>query len=344
MPISLADGAVANPVQAQAPDSSQDPSALTGELGIIPRPDGGRSTEISITVPAPRLNGGKPTNIPTLVRGPQDVEALVRTMRPSPEQEEIAIQRAVERQSNGAALPSYSTIEEAVAAARSRSDQGGSTNKFQGGGTQRLDLSRGAIADQSQAIQTKPHKIVAIDLDGTLADAGPGGSLGAPRPESLDLVKHLQEQGAEVRIFTARATTPAGQNMVRAWLGLHGFPAVPITATKDPDVGVYLDDRAVRYEPGQAAKSLASGLMKTEPHWKDTSASGVTPPPSEPSPTTAMPLHQYIDMMTGRAAGEGTLPGTPSSSGTLSPVSKALSSLAEAEQARPLGTVAAEAP
>jgi hypothetical protein len=94
--------------------------ALRGELGVLRDSKGNANTEISITVTDPRLNGGKPTNIPTLVRGQVDVPALQESMQPTRQQEEIAIQRALERQKSGATLPSYSSIQEAERAARSR--------------------------------------------------------------------------------------------------------------------------------------------------------------------------------------------------------------------------------
>lgn len=114
----------------QAPVSPTD--ALSGELGILPRPGGGRSTEISITVTDPRLNGGRPTNLPLLVQGQTGVDRLLRGEQWTPEQEEIAVRRAIERVNGGAALPAYNSIAEAEAAARQRSEAGGSAKKFSG--------------------------------------------------------------------------------------------------------------------------------------------------------------------------------------------------------------------
>lgn len=95
--------------------------ATRGELGVLKRPDGGQSTEISITVTDKRLNEGKPTNIPLLVRGQKNVDALLRGEKWTREQEEHAITRAAERVKAGASLPSYGSIEEAEVAARARS-------------------------------------------------------------------------------------------------------------------------------------------------------------------------------------------------------------------------------
>ena len=96
-------------------------SALEGELGLLPNAYGGLSSEISITVEDMRLNRGKPTNIPTLVRGQEDVESLLQGAPVSDNQKEIAIQRALMRMLEGQNLPSFASIDEAVSAAIQRS-------------------------------------------------------------------------------------------------------------------------------------------------------------------------------------------------------------------------------
>jgi len=82
-------------------------SALEGELGGIPNPYGGYSTEISSTVSEPGLNEGRYTNIPTLVEGMPNVESRLQMNQLTPEQYDVAINRAIERQSQGQSLPSY---------------------------------------------------------------------------------------------------------------------------------------------------------------------------------------------------------------------------------------------
>lgn len=79
-------------------------SALTGELGGHNNPHGGYSTEYSSTVPDPRNDGWM--NIPMFVRGQVDLERLMRGGM-TPEQEKIAIRRALERYQQGQELPSY---------------------------------------------------------------------------------------------------------------------------------------------------------------------------------------------------------------------------------------------
>lgn len=92
-------------------------TALSGELGTLRGESGTVSTEISVTVTDPRLNDGKPTNIPTLVAGQVDVQGLVDSGQPTDEQVGIAIDRAIERQKGGALLPFFQNIEQAERAA-----------------------------------------------------------------------------------------------------------------------------------------------------------------------------------------------------------------------------------
>lgn len=100
----------------------QPEDARRGELGVLDRPGGGVSTELSVTVRDPRLNGGRPTNIPLLVQGQEDVPDLLADKEPTASQREIAIRRAEMRMRRGASLPSYETIGEAVKAAKARTE------------------------------------------------------------------------------------------------------------------------------------------------------------------------------------------------------------------------------
>jgi len=101
-------------------------SGLEGELGVIKNPDGSRSTERSITVTDPRLNQGRPTNIPSLVKGQNkdNVQNILSNDRMSDSSVEMAVRRALARQTAGEFLPSFNTIGEAERAAALRSDSG----------------------------------------------------------------------------------------------------------------------------------------------------------------------------------------------------------------------------
>ena len=71
--------------------------------------DGSYSTEVSITVTNPKLNNGKPTNIPSLWKG-KEVD------------EDTAVRNAL---ATGKSYKSFNSIKEAVAAAKARSKAGG---------------------------------------------------------------------------------------------------------------------------------------------------------------------------------------------------------------------------
>jgi hypothetical protein len=93
-------------------------SALEGEFGILENEMGGQSTELSTTLEW----NGLFANIPLLVQGQVDVEDLLAGEEATEEQVEIAKARAQEREKEGEVIPTYDTIEEAVAVAERRSD------------------------------------------------------------------------------------------------------------------------------------------------------------------------------------------------------------------------------
>lgn len=74
--------------------------------------DGTYSTEVSITVTDPRLNDGKPTNIPSLWKGKEVSE-------------DEAVKNAL---ATGKIYPSFSSIDDAVKAAEARSEDGGAAS------------------------------------------------------------------------------------------------------------------------------------------------------------------------------------------------------------------------
>lgn len=76
----------------------------------LPNEDGSFSTELSITVTNPRLNGGKPTNIPSIWDG--------RRFDPNT-QEDAIVEQALK---SGQTFPAFASIDEAVSAARGRSE------------------------------------------------------------------------------------------------------------------------------------------------------------------------------------------------------------------------------
>jgi hypothetical protein len=91
--------------------------------------DGTVSTEVSVTVTDPRLNGGRPTNIPSLWGG-KEVD------------EDTAVSNALKA---GRKYDSFDTVDDAVSAARARSAAGGANapvKKAKGGSVRGCGCAR----------------------------------------------------------------------------------------------------------------------------------------------------------------------------------------------------------
>lgn len=86
---------------------------------ILHNPDGSIATEESITVTHPRLNAGRPTNIPSIWGGQRPP-----FQHGTPEFEDWAVERAL---ATGKTFPTFNSIDEAVAAAKARSNMLGRT-------------------------------------------------------------------------------------------------------------------------------------------------------------------------------------------------------------------------
>jgi adenylylsulfate kinase len=110
-------------------------------------------------------------------------------------------------------------------------------------------------------------RTVALDFDGVLAqyDGWRGEDhLGQPMPGMRDLVAALERRGCAVVVFTTR---PADR--IHGWLRDHGFPALEVTNVKERRMVVFLDDRAVRFEPPLVAdpEAAAEMLATFRPYW-----------------------------------------------------------------------------
>lgn len=92
--------------------------ARFGELGMIPNPDGRISTEFSVTEFVPELGGW--VNIPSLVQGQTNVPELLKG-NVTEQHVNRAIRRAMMRVKEGAKLPSFKTLDEALKVAQGRS-------------------------------------------------------------------------------------------------------------------------------------------------------------------------------------------------------------------------------
>lgn len=109
---------------------------------------------------------------------------------------------------------------------------------------------------------------IGVDLDGTLATYDGWVSpthIGPPVPAMLERVRKWLAEGWEVRIFTARVSSPDALDLVvtainewQAELGL----ALPITNIKDFGMVELWDDRAVQVIPntGEPVGTSTRGL------------------------------------------------------------------------------------
>jgi len=96
---------------------------------------------------------------------------------------------------------------------------------------------------------------VGVDLDGTLAyyNSGDGvAQIGPPIEKMVAFVKHMLDEGIEVRIMTARvgseneAANEAQREMITKWTESILGQALAVTCKKDPGMIVLYDDRAIQ--------------------------------------------------------------------------------------------------
>lgn len=96
---------------------------------------------------------------------------------------------------------------------------------------------------------TTRRRVIAVDLDGTLAEYhGWQGveHVGAPITPMLERVKGWLDAGHDVRIFTARAYEPAAVPPIQCWCQYWLGEILPVTNVKGYDVDEFWDDRAVQ--------------------------------------------------------------------------------------------------
>jgi hypothetical protein len=118
--------------------------------------------------------------------------------------------------------------------------------------------------DRVLADPERRRVVAAFDFDGTLAQyQGWGdGTPGDPIPGMREVIDQLQAAGAEVLIFSTRDA-----DQIRAWLTKHEWPALEVTNKKHPRITVYIDDRALEYEP-ETLDTLAVRVMNFRPWWQ----------------------------------------------------------------------------
>jgi len=89
---------------------------------------------------------------------------------------------------------------------------------------------------------------IGVDLDGTLAYAEEFHGeevIGEPIPAMVERVKNWLREGKTVKIFTARASSAAAVQEIKAWLQRAGLPDLDVTNVKDKDMELCYDDKAV---------------------------------------------------------------------------------------------------
>jgi len=93
---------------------------------------------------------------------------------------------------------------------------------------------------------------IAVDLDGTLAhyEEWNGGEIGKPIPLMVNRVKKWIKDGNTVKIFTARANTGDKSQIeaIKKWCKINIGTELEVTATKDFNMVLLYDDRAIQVE------------------------------------------------------------------------------------------------
>jgi len=116
---------------------------------------------------------------------------------------------------------------------------------------------------------------IGVDLDGTLAryESGQYPEIGEPIEPMVQRVLKWLKDGQEVRILTARAAHGEEDiERVATWLtDVAGLPRLQVTCSKDPDMDVLWDDKAIQVKPNTGEpivdENLQESLARSVP-WK----------------------------------------------------------------------------
>ncbi len=102
-----------------------------------------------------------------------------------------------------------------------------------------------------------PHSgWIGCDLDGTLAVGSHSYdpfNIGAPIPAMVRRIQNINQDGYEVRIFTARVCSmelerEAVRKLIEDWTELHIGMRLKVTNEKDYQMSEFYDDRAITDE------------------------------------------------------------------------------------------------
>ena len=91
-------------------------------------------------------------------------------------------------------------------------------------------------------------QILAIDLDGVIHDVNnpvENRRMGAPFDDAQAAMKRLSHHFVLI-IYSVKATTPEGAQVVEDWCKYYHIPYDGITAVK-PDAVLFIDDKAYRH-------------------------------------------------------------------------------------------------
>ena len=111
---------------------------------------------------------------------------------------------------------------------------------------------------------------IGVDLDGTLAyaeDFHGEEVIGPPIPAMVERVKDWLRQGEVVKIFTARASSAAAIQEIKAWLQKAGLPDLDVTNVKDHLMKLCYDDKAIQVAKN-TGRVVGEKEMRAESHWE----------------------------------------------------------------------------
>lgn len=99
------------------------------------------------------------------------------------------------------------------------------------------------------------YKVVCFDLDGTLAEGTwPEATIGAPIPEGVELLCHYADDGYGVIVYTSRPESH--KSAIWHWLEENLPGRVYDVICNKPLAGLYVDDRAMRFERAPVEKPV----------------------------------------------------------------------------------------
>lgn len=168
----------------------------------ILNPDGSYSTRLTSTVEVEELNGGKPTNIPTIWRGKKlDPDAAIR-----------------EAIKSGKQFPSFNSVDEAVEAAKALSDSIGGFD-FKEAGKAGLEVGVGNLTGGTLV---KGLGWVAKSIFGSGLSAADDAAMAAAKaqgaPFPLSIVKPSPAQRAADKFVLGKLGNQQQANKVTQWL------------------------------------------------------------------------------------------------------------------------------